>query len=603
MYRLVFGGRAAHIVNLLRESATHRGTLHLFPANRNMVLREPRSRWPPPSPSPHPPPPRPGPGPRPTAATGTTPPTGPTPARSPTRPPPTSSSPRPPSASSASRRSSRSGRSRSPARRTTTSSRSPSIPGDRWLTNLQTITVADTVTTTQSINLAADPTGSLLFTGNGPAALTIANNALPTAVATPTLLIGPFTAIGTPGSGGITVTGTGTTTLSGSFATNAGRQPGHRRADEVRPGHPHPERQRHQPVRRPDPGRRDAAAGLLDEHGLQAGGRRPDVVRRRPAPGPARQHRRHPERGEYRPDRRPHGDQRAPGRGRRHHRPGGHHPVRRGDARLVGPARALVRHDLDREYERPAGHRPGVRHRRRAVLGGGERGEHRRHHRHGEHLRPGDQHRYQPTPPASAGITTNSLRFIANGLTLNLTGDEPTIQSGGILLPSNVATATITGGTLVSGQNELIAHVYGTDLTIGSNIAVSNGLTKTGPGTLTLAGNNFNLNGPVNVNRGHLRVTNPFAINTLTAINFNDARTGSGLQTFTVEVGDNTNAATNAAIRLSAYSAPDATEANVFTTGTSQNSRVTLGGVISSAPGAVTPLRFTGEPTTPAGST
>ena len=74
------------------------------------------------------------------------------------------------------------------------------------------------MTTSQSINLSDDPTGSLLFTG----ALTIANNALPTAFASPTLLIGPDTVIGTPGSGGITVTGTGTTNLSGSFATTAG---------------------------------------------------------------------------------------------------------------------------------------------------------------------------------------------------------------------------------------------------------------------------------------------------------------------------------------------------------------------------------------------
>ena len=111
-------------------------------------------------------------------------------------------------------------------------------------------------------------------------------------------------------------------------------------------------------------------------------------------------------------------------------------------------------------------------------------------------------------------------------MTLGLTGFN-TIQSGGILLPSTESTATITGGALRSGQNELITHVYGSDLTIGSNIAVGNGLTKTGPGTLTLAGNNGGLGGPVNVNRGHLRVTNPLAINTLTDINFNDS-TASG---------------------------------------------------------------------------
>ena len=58
--------------------------------------------------------------------------------------------------------------------------------------------------------------GSLLFSGGGN--LTITNNAAPTNFTVPTLAIGPNTVIGTPGFGGIVVTGTGTTTINGSFA-------------------------------------------------------------------------------------------------------------------------------------------------------------------------------------------------------------------------------------------------------------------------------------------------------------------------------------------------------------------------------------------------
>jgi hypothetical protein len=84
-------------------------------------------------------------------------------------------------------------------------------------------------------------------------------------------------------------------------------------------------------------------------------------------------------------------------------------------------------------------------------------------------------------------FTTNSLRFDTANTTLTLTGTN-TLQSGGILITSNnIFGATISGGTLASGVNELIVHAYG-EITINSSITASNGLMKTGFGTLTFGG-------------------------------------------------------------------------------------------------------------------
>lgn len=90
------------------------------------------------------------------------------------------------------------------------------------LSGLTAINVNAGVTGVQTINLANVANGSLLFTGSGPAALTITNNSTVQFVST--LVIGPNTVIGTPGGGGITVTGSGNTTISASFTTNPSNQ-------------------------------------------------------------------------------------------------------------------------------------------------------------------------------------------------------------------------------------------------------------------------------------------------------------------------------------------------------------------------------------------
>jgi autotransporter-associated beta strand protein/probable HAF family extracellular repeat protein len=461
------------------------------------------------------------------------------------------------------------------------------VPGDKKLTSLQTITVAENVTTTQQINLGGDANGSLLFIGDGdPAALTIANHAVATAVGSPTLLIGPFTSIGTPDLAGITVNGTGTTTLSGSFASSGG--------NEVVGG-----------LTKTGPGtltlsgngnnlfgdltlaggtlRLDYStntASKLGGGGLRSSGG--DLLLVPHASTSITQNL------EITALTAGHTEFNVPQVGA---------PIALGFGAITRSAGATVNFSAvgnfsgttstgntngllgagaafatasGQYFSRAAGGGIGVVIGQANTIGAGVNTD--------------------IVTNVGFGGTTNSLRFTNDALTLNLLGTL-TIQSGGILLPSTVSTATITGGTLEG----VIAHVYGSDLTIGSQIIAANGITKTGPGTLTLAGDNVDLNGPVNVNRGHLRVTNLYAIDSLDAINFNDARTGSGLQRFTVDIGSNTSVTTNAAIRLSAYSSPGAFEANIFSTGTSQNTRVTLGGVIASAFGTVTPLRFLGD--------
>ncbi|HEY7118959.1 MAG TPA: autotransporter-associated beta strand repeat-containing protein [Tepidisphaeraceae bacterium] len=203
------------------------------------------------------------------------------------------------------------------------------------------------------------------------------------------------------------------------------------------------------------------------------------------------------------------------------------------------------------------------------------------------------------TSATPAGFTANSLRFnTAPAVTLTLTGVD-TLQSGGILVtPSATGGGTITGAFLTApSSGELLVHQYSAStFTINSQLISSGGLTKTGPGTLALGGDNtLLLTGPVNVNRGSLTVTTTAAVNSASAINFNDARIGNSLQRFTVDLGNNTAGTVAPPIRLSAFANSDSNLfGTVFSTAANTGSRVTLAGVISSAPGLTTPIRFTG---------
>src|SRR5207248_2628949 len=92
------------------------------------------------------------------------------------------------------------------------------------------------------------------------------------------------------------------------------------------------------------------------------------------------------------------------------------------------------------------------------------------------------------------------------------------------------------------GHGELFVHQYDVfGFTINSALDSNVGLTKTGSGTLTLGGANTRLTGPIDVNRGALRVIDPAAVNSASSINFNDARLGNSLQSLAIDLGNGTN--------------------------------------------------------------
>jgi autotransporter-associated beta strand protein len=182
-----------------------------------------------------------------------------------------------------------------------------------------------------------------------------------------------------------------------------------------------------------------------------------------------------------------------------------------------------------------------------------------------------------------ANITTNSLRFNTGNVTLTLSGTN-TLQSGGILVTQNAhnSPVTITGGTLTApGPGELIVHAYG-GIVINSAIISAAGLTKTGVyDTLTLGGTNTGLTGPININTGSLTVTTPAAVNSASQINFNGSYPAFG-QDLLALIGDSTNGTISPPINLS--------PSNMVLGNNSNNSRVTLSGVISSAAGLTVPI-------------
>jgi autotransporter-associated beta strand protein len=110
----------------------------------------------------------------------------------------------------------------------------------------------------------------------------------------------------------------------------------------------------------------------------------------------------------------------------------------------------------------------------------------------------------------TASRTLNSLK-LGSGIDVDITsGRTLTLESGG-LLSLGATGSTISNGTLRAGAtgSDLIVHSYGTGgLTISSVIADNggnNGLTKTGDGTLTLAGAAANtFTGTTTVNDGTL---------------------------------------------------------------------------------------------------
>ena len=86
---------------------------------------------------------------------------------------------------------------------------------NQTLSSVQSINVGSAVTGVETINLASIAGGSLLFPSLSTLVITNSSTAAGTS-----LVIGPNTVIGTPGSGSVVVTGPGGTTISGSFAAS-----------------------------------------------------------------------------------------------------------------------------------------------------------------------------------------------------------------------------------------------------------------------------------------------------------------------------------------------------------------------------------------------
>jgi autotransporter-associated beta strand protein len=191
---------------------------------------------------------------------------------------------------------------------------------------------------------------------------------------------------------------------------------------------------------------------------------------------------------------------------------------------------------------------------------------------------------------APVSFTTNSIRFNTGVQTLTMSGTN-TLQSGGILVTPNAAGGdTMTGGALtVPGSGELIIHQYSSGpFTIASDLTGVGSLTKTGPGTLALGGNNTGVTGPININRGSLTVTNTASVNSASSINFNDAR-GGVQTTLAVDLGTSATGTIGTPIQLSAIPG-NGNYGTYISTGGSLYSHVTIGGAISSASGSTTPL-------------
>lgn len=126
----------------------------------------------------------------------------------------------------------------------------------------------------------------------------------------------------------------------------------------------------------------------------------------------------------------------------------------------------------------------------------------------------------------------NSITYMGSGssVALSTTGSLG-ILSGGVLVTSGASTGGISGGFLSSGRGngDIIVHQYSSsDFTISSTLRRTNSITKVGPGTLVLSGNNTSIN-PLFVNDGLVKFVGGQAVGDTATVNLKD-QAGSGIQ-------------------------------------------------------------------------
>ena len=143
----------------------------------------------------------------------------------------------------------------------------------------------------------------------------------------------------------------------------------------------------------------------------------------------------------------------------------------------------------------------------------------------------------------TAGSTTNSLRFNAAVSGTIMLGGNASITSGGILVTSNVGPniSMITSGTLLGASaKDLVVIQSNTNggLTIFSPIGDNgtSGLTKSGPGLLTLTGSN-SFKGITSINAGSLVLGNAMALQNSTLLYDNQGGTISFGALSTASIG------------------------------------------------------------------
>jgi len=108
----------------------------------------------------------------------------------------------------------------------------------------------------------------------------------------------------------------------------------------------------------------------------------------------------------------------------------------------------------------------------------------------------------------AAASAVGSLN-LENNPVLDLGGHNLSLTNGGILSDGGIGASVISNGSLSTPAGEFVVQTYNADLTINANIldsGVGASLTKAGPRTLTLTGNNT-YTGPTSIMKGTLVVS------------------------------------------------------------------------------------------------